>query len=74
MNMPYKFEVGIIELFEDHRISSFIRMTLESIPSEGLLYHLPVRIQETLLLDPKDAAHFLKLPLIENHIVLGIHS
>ena len=43
-----KFVVGIIELLEDDRISSFIRMTLESLLPERLLYQLLVWGKTTL--------------------------
>ena len=41
-NVPNKFVISLIEPLEDHRISSFIRMTLESVPPEGLLDDSPV--------------------------------
>ena len=72
--MSNKLVVSIIELLEDNWISAFVWVTLESIPPEGLLDHLPVGIQTTLLLDPQDAAHLLELSVIEDDIFLRIHS
>ena len=71
--MPDKFVISIVEPLEDHRISSFIRMTLESVPSEGLLYDSPVRIETTLLGDAQHGAELRELPLRENLVFSSVH-
>ena len=67
--MAYKFEIGIIKLLESDRITSLIRMTLESISSEGLLYYSPVRVQAAEFLHSQSGATLRELPLSQN---LGI--
>ena len=61
--MPNKFVISLIEPLEDHRISSFIRMTLESVPPEGLLNDSPVGIQTTLFGNAQHGAELRELPL-----------
>ena len=62
LNVSNELEVGVIELLEHHRVSALVRMTLEGVPPERLLYHLPVRVQDTLLLHPEHGTQLLKLP------------
>ena len=50
-NVSNKLVISIIEPLEDYGISSFIRMTLESAPPEGLFDDSPVRIQTAELGD-----------------------
>ena len=67
--MAYKFEIGIIKLLESDRITSLIRMTLESISSESLLYNSPVRVQAAEFLHSQSGTTLRELPLRQN---LGI--
>ena len=67
--MAYKFKIGIIKLLESDRVASLIRMTLESISSEGLLYHSPVRVQTAEFLHSQSGTTLGELPLGQN---LGI--
>ena len=47
-------------------------MTLESISPECLLDDLLVWLETALFLDAEDGAHFSKLPLIEDDVLLRI--
>ena len=67
--MAYKFKIGIVKLLESDRVTSLIRMTLESILSEGLLYDSSVRVQAAEFLHSQDGATLRELPLSQN---LGI--
>ena len=52
--------------------TSLIWMTLESISPECLLDDFPVWLETALFLDAEDGAHFSKLPLIEDDVLLRI--
>ena len=67
--MAYKFKIGIIKLLESDRITSLIRMTLESISSESLLYNSPVRVQAAEFLHSQSGTTLRELSLGQN---LGI--
>ena len=47
-------------------------MTLESISPECLLDDFPVWLEKALFLDAEDGAHFCKLPLIEDDVLLRV--
>ena len=67
--MANKFKICIIKLLKSDRVASLIRMTLESISSEGLLYHSPVRVQTAEFLHSQSGTTLGELPLRQN---LGI--
>ena len=52
--------------------TSLIWMTLQSISPECLLDDFPVWLETALFLDAEDGAHFSKLPLIEDDVLLRI--
>ena len=52
--------------------TSLIWMTLESISPECLLDDFPVWLEKALFLDAEDGAHFCKLPLIEDDVLLRV--
>ena len=52
--------------------TSLIWMTLKSISPECLLNDFPVWLETALFLDAEDGAHFSKLPLIEDDVLLRI--
>ena len=68
--MADKFKIGIIELLESHGVTSLVRVTLESISSEGLLYSSPVRVQTTECLHSHNGTTLRELPLSQNLGVL----
>ena len=68
--MSNELVVCIIELLEHHGVSSLVRMTLEGVPPERLLYHLPIRVQDTLLFDPQHGTQLLKLPIVEKCLMI----
>ena len=69
-DMAYKFEIGIIKLLESDRVTSLIRVTLESILSEGLLDDSPVRIETAEFLHSQRGAVLGELPLGQNLVIL----
>ena len=52
--------------------TSLIWMALQSISPECLLDDFPVWLETALFLDAEDGAHFSKLPLIEDDVLLRI--
>ena len=51
--MAHKFEIGIIEFFEDCLITALVWMALESRLPERLLDHFSIRSEAALLLHPQ---------------------
>ena len=70
--MADKFKIGIIELLESHGVTSLVRVTLESISSEGLLYSSPVRVQTAEFLHSNSGTTLRELPLSQNLEILAL--
>ena len=68
--MTRQSEVGIVELFENDRVASLVRVALESRPPEGLLYHLLVGGVAALLPDAQHGAELGKPRVRQNFTIL----
>ena len=69
-NVTHQSEVSVIEFFKDDRVSSLVRMTLESSLPEGLLYQFPVWSKGALFLHSKNEAELRESCVRENFTVL----
>ena len=68
--MAHKFEVGIIEFFEDCLIAPLVWMAFQSCLPEGLLYHFFIRREAALLLGPQYRTQLGKSCVRENFEIL----